>query len=457
MTAAAIDNSMQGQAAIVLGAGISGLAAARLLYRAGAKVTLADDYKSAYEIAAALDIDAVETVGKGGDVSATADVLILSPGISADHPLVRQFLQEGTPILSEIALAASFTEAPILAVTGSNGKSTVATLLNRMMAAGGYRSFLGGNIGVPFSDTLLEERTIDPAKPVHVVEVSSFQAEHLGDFSPTAAIFLNLSPDHLNRYADMQAYGAAKLHLQDNLMEGGWIIYNREDEFFRTAFEDHPRAVPFGLDPGKRGRLAVRKGHVVMGRKKLAPLEELSLPGPHNLSNMLAAATAATLMGVDHGSITQVMRTFQGLAHRLELLATINGINYYNDSKATNIASTRVALASFTGNIVLILGGSSKGGDFGELRDALVEKVRYLVTYGEVGLTVAGQFQGLVPLHYEPQFQAAVNKACDVGRPGDIVLLSPACASYDQFDDFAQRGDAFRMIVSAIEHEQTHA
>ena len=455
MTAAAIDNSMQGQAAIVLGAGISGLAAARLLYRAGAKVTLADDYKSAYEIAAALDIDAVETVGKGGDVSATADVLILSPGISADHPLVRQFLQEGTPILSEIALAASFTEAPILAVTGSNGKSTVATLLNRMMAAGGYRSFLGGNIGVPFSDTLLEERTIDPAKPVHVVEVSSFQAEHLGDFSPTAAIFLNLSPDHLNRYADMQAYGAAKLHLQDNLMEGGWIIYNHEDEFFRTAFEDHPRAVPFGLDPGKRGRLAVRKGHVVMGRKKLAPLEELSLPGPHNLSNMLAAATAATLMGVDHGSITQVMRTFQGLAHRLELLATLNGIHYYNDSKATNIASTRVALASFTGKIVLILGGSSKGGDFGELRDALVEKVRYLVTYGEVGLTIADQFQGLVPLHYEPQFQAAVNKACDVSRPGDIVLLSPACASYDQFDDFAQRGDAFRMMVSAIEHEQT--
>ena len=455
MTAAAIDNSMQGQAAIVLGAGISGLAAARLLYRAGAKVTLADDYKSAYEIAAALDIDAVDTVGKGGDINATADFLILSPGISADHPLVRQFLEEGTPILSEIALAASFTEAPILAVTGSNGKSTVATLLNRMMAAGGYRSFLGGNIGVPFSDTLLEERTIDPAKPVHVVEVSSFQAEHLGDFSPTAAIFLNLSPDHLNRYADMQAYGAAKLHLQDNLMEGGWIIYNHEDEFFRTAFEDHPRAVPFGLDPGKRGRLAVRKGHVVMGRKKLAPLEELSLPGPHNLSNMLAAATAATLMGVDHGSITQVMRTFQGLAHRLELLATINGIHYYNDSKATNIASTRVALASFTGNIVLILGGSSKGGDFGELRDALVEKVRYLVTYGEVGLTIADQFQGLVPLHYEPQFQAAVNKACDVSRPGDIVLLSPACASYDQFDDFAQRGDAFRMMVSAIEHEQT--
>ena len=420
-------------------------------------MTLADDFKSAYEIAAALDIDAVETVGKGGDVSATADVLILSPGISADHPLVRQFLQEGTPILSEIALAASFTEAPILAVTGSNGKSTVATLLNRMMAAGGYRSFLGGNIGIPFSDTLLEERAIDPAKPVHVVEVSSFQAEHLGDFSPTAAIFLNLSPDHLNRYADMQAYGAAKLHLQDNLAEGGWIIYNHEDEFFRTAFEDHPRAVPFGLDPGKRGRLAVRKGHVVMGRKKLAPLEELSLPGPHNLSNMLAAATAATLMGVDHGSITQVMRTFQGLAHRLELLATLNGIHYYNDSKATNIASTRVALASFTGNIVLILGGSSKGSDFSELRDALVEKVRYLVTYGEVGLTLADQFQGLVPLHYEPQFQAAVNKACDVSSPGDIVLLSPACASYDQFDDFAQRGDAFRMLVSAIEHEQTHA
>ncbi|MCH8328386.1 MAG: UDP-N-acetylmuramoyl-L-alanine--D-glutamate ligase, partial [Candidatus Marinimicrobia bacterium] len=364
MSAVAIDNAMQGQAAIVLGAGISGLAAARLLYRAGAKVTLADDFKTAYEMAAALDIDAVETVGKGGDVSASADFLILSPGISDDHPLVRRCLEKGTPILSEIALAASFTEAPILAVTGSNGKSTVATLLSRMMAAGGYRSFLGGNIGVPFSDTLLEEQTIEPVRPIHVVEVSSFQAEHLGDFSPTAAIFLNLSPDHLNRYADMQAYGAAKLHLQDNLMEGGWIVYNHEDAFFRAALEDHPQAVPFGADPGKRGRLAVRKGQVVMGRKKLLPLEELSLPGPHNLSNMLAAATAATLMGVDAGSILQVMRTFQGLAHRLELLATINGVHYYNDSKATNIASTKVALDSFAGNVVLILGGSSKGGDF---------------------------------------------------------------------------------------------
>ncbi|MCH8326986.1 MAG: hypothetical protein IID15_00495 [Candidatus Marinimicrobia bacterium] len=196
---------------------------------------------------------------------------------------------------------------------------------------------------------------------------------------------------------------------------------------------------------------------VVAGRKKLMPVEELSLPGPHNLNNMLAAATAASLMGIAHTSIMQVARTFQGLAHRLELLATINGIHYYNDSKATNIASTRVALDSFPGNIVLILGGSIKGGDFSELRDALTGKVIYLVTYGEAGLTIADQLQGLVPLHYEQQFQAAVNEACEVSSEGDIVLLSPACASYDQFDGFAQRGDAFRAMVLAIEHEQTNA
>lgn len=453
-----IRKTMTGKQALVLGAGLSGLAVTRLLQLAGASVTLVDDHRSSKDIAADLNLTGISVVtGAAVRPDLTGDLLILSPGIPSTHPLVAASIERGTPVLSELELAGTFTAAPIVAVTGSNGKSTVATILHQMMASGGYRSFLGGNIGVPFSETVMEEQTLQPGNPVHVLEVSSFQAERLDTLKPAVAIFLNLSPDHMDRYPDLETYGVAKLNLTRNMGPDDWIVYGHEDDFFRNALEHRPGAVPFGPDVLSDIKLAIHKGWIVVGRKRLLPVADVALPGRHNLSNFLAAATAAILMGVKPADLTQVMRSFQGLPHRLELVASVDGISYYNDSKATNVASTRMALESLSGSIILILGGSDKGAAYHELLTAMDGKVRHLVTYGDVGLRMAEIFQSEVPLNYDKEFPAAVDRAREVSAAGDTVLLSPACASYDQFTGYEQRGDTFRQIVESYQERAIHA
>ncbi len=454
-----IDSSMTGRDILVLGAGRSGLAVCRLLHAAGAKVTLVDDKKSPEAIAGALNLPDVTIVPPGYRASQlTAQALVVSPGIPDSHPVATAFLEQGLPVLSEVEQAGRFTSSPVIAVTGSNGKSTVATLIHRMMASSDFRSFLGGNIGVPFADNVLEEHSLHPASPVHVVEVSSFQAEHLDTFRPQAAVFLNLSPDHLDRYLSLESYGQAKLQLAKNISDDGWVIYNRDDLFFNTAFEGRMGAVPFGSGAPESPWTIHQGKWIAHGGEPVVPVAELVLPGPHNLSNYLAAATAAQLMGAGLSAIVQVMRQFTGLPHRLELVAEIAGVRYYNDSKATNVASTRVALASFSKNIILILGGSDKGAsDYPQLTDQLRKQVKLLITYGAVGLHLAEIYQGVVPIRFEERFTMAVEKAHEAAKPGDLVLLSPASASFDQFADFEQRGETFRQVIESYQQQAIHA
>ncbi len=449
----------QGQEVLVLGAGRSGLAVCRLLHAAGTRVTMVDDRKTRAEIAPALDTTDVTIITAGYmPDKLKAQVLVLSPGIPDTHPLVASFLKQGLPVLSEVEVAGRFTSAPVIAVTGSNGKSTVTTMIHQMMAAGGFRSFLGGNIGVPFADNVLEERKLKPVSPVQVVEVSSFQAEHLARFKPDAAVFLNLSPDHLDRYPGMEAYGQAKLELVRNMDETGWIVYNRDDSFFRTAFKGQKNTVPFASEPTEGSLFACENDWIIHQGERLLPLSELTLPGPHNVMNFLAAASVAHLMDVPAPIIALVMRRFKGLPHRMELIAEVNGLRYYNDSKATNVASTRAALASFDSRIILILGGSDKGAtDYPELSDLISGRVKRLVTYGQVGPRLRELFQGLVPVHFEREFAAAVERAHQAGESGDVVLLAPACASFDQFTSFEERGDTFRQLVLAYQREAVHA
>lgn len=444
---------------LVLGAGRSGLAVCRLLHAVGTSVTLVDDRKTREEMTLARDTPDIAIVTEGYvPDELNAQVLVLSPGIPDTHPLVAAFLARGLPVLSEVELAGRFTSAPVIAVTGSNGKSTVTTMIHRMMAAGGFHSFLGGNIGVPFADNVLEERGLKPVSPVQVVEVSSFQAEHLDRFKPAAAVFLNLSPDHLDRYPSLETYGRAKLQLVKNMDETGWIVYNQDDSFFRTAFEGQERTVPFAPEPAEGALFACENDWVVHRGERLIPLSELTLPGAHNVMNFLAAATTARLMGVEASAAALVIRRFEGLPHRLQLVAEIGGVRYYNDSKATNVASTGAALASFEGNIILILGGSDKGAaDYPELTDLVRSRVKQLLTYGQAGLRLTEIFRGLVPIHFEREFAAAVDQARQVSEPGDVVLLAPACASFDQFASFEERGDTFRRIVHTYQQETVHA
>jgi len=456
---ARITPSLKGQSFLVLGAARSGLAVCRLLHRARATVTLVDDRESQQAVADTLGLPDVRVVAAGyKPADLPADALVLSPGIPDTHPLPHHFIKQGLPIYSEVELAGRFTSAPVVAVTGSNGKSTVTTMVHQMLASGGYRSFLGGNIGMPFAGNVLEEYDLKPSSPVHAVEISSFQAEHLDQFKPKVAVFINLAPDHLDRYPDLTSYGNAKLNLARNLSPEDSLVYNYDDPFFRATLENRPGTVPFSTGAAE-GSVFVRKGAWILYQgKEFVPVKELSLPGPHNLSNFLGAATAAHLMGVSEKAIARVMRQFTGLPHRLELVAEVAGVRYYNDSKATNVASTRVALASFKKNIILILGGSDKGAtDYSDLIDMIRRQVKLLVTYGQVGLRLAEIFQGIVPIQYEDRFEDAVLRAQESASRGNIVLLSPANASFDQFADFEKRGDAFRQIAQFLQSKAIHA
>ncbi len=448
-SAVPLPQTMAGARVAVLGAARSGLAAGRLLQAVGATVILVDDYRDEKGIRATLDLPDVAVITASytpADIA--ADTLVLSPGIPDSHSLVEYFLQQGRAVISEVELAARLTQAPMIAVTGSNGKSTVTTLIHRMLAATGRRSFLGGNIGVPLAANVLDELTLKPARPVHVVEISSFQAEHLDRFEARAAVFLNLSPDHMDRYPDMKSYGRAKLNLAEHIAPGGWIIYNYDDPFFRANLAGREHARPFAVSSLAEALFQLHDGWITRHDTRLVAIEDLALPGPHNLSNFLAAATTARLLEVADHDIVSAAGEFKGLPHRLELVGTVNGVAYYNDSKATNPASTIVALETFDANIILILGGSEKGAtDLESLTRLLRERVKRLITYGQAGLQLAEVFQGVVPLHYELDFAAAVREAAAHSQSGDTVLLSPACASFDQFADFEQRGEAFRELV----------
>ncbi len=452
---APLPQTMAGAHVAVLGAARSGLAACRLLQAVGAAVTLVDDHRDEKSIRAALDLpDVAVLTDSYSPADIAADTLVLSPGIPDSHSLVEYFLKQGREMVSEVELAARLTQAPMIAVTGSNGKSTVTTLIHRMLAATGRRSFLGGNIGVPLAANVLEELTIKPTRPMHVVEISSFQAEHLDRFEARAAVFLNLSPDHLDRYPDMKSYGRAKLNLAEQLAPGGWIIYNWDDPFFRANLAGRAHARPFAASALTEALFQLREGWIIRNDDRLVAVEDLALPGPHNLSNFLAAATTTHLLGVADQDIVSAAGEFKGLPHRLELVGIVNGVTYYNDSKATNPAATGVALETFEGNIILILGGSEKGAtDLEPLTRLLRERAKRLITYGQAGLQLAEVFQGVVPLHYELDFTAAVREAIAHSRSGDTVLLSPACASFDQFADFEQRGETFRGLVRDMQLE----
>lgn len=443
---------------LVLGAARTGVAVCHLLAGMGAILTLIDDNKPVDEVRSILNDLDIEVIGSGyKPAKLSGDFLVLSPGIPDTHPLVASCKQRDIPIFSEIEIAGRVTQAPIVAVTGSNGKSTVTTLIHEMLAASDFRSFIGGNIGLPFSFNVFEELQLQPINPVQVVEISSFQAEHLSQFAPLLVVYLNLSADHMDRYSDMTAYGQAKLMTSAHLAEGGKIVYNHDDEFFSKHFGNRDHTLPFSMEDCPDALYSYHDGWIYSGRNQLIASEDILIPGPHNLSNILAAATAAHQMGATDDAIKLVAARFTGLRHRLELAGEIDGVKYYNDSKATNVASARVALASFTGNIILILGGSDKGAtDYIELADLIKARVKFLITYGEIGMELTQLFRSDLPLSYHQDFSEAVDTARDHAVTGDVVLLSPACASFDQFSDFEARGDYFKQIVRSYMNAENH-
>ncbi|HTS36147.1 MAG TPA: UDP-N-acetylmuramoyl-L-alanine--D-glutamate ligase [Candidatus Solibacter sp.] len=446
---------------LVVGLGKSGVASALFLKKQGARVTVSDTKSGdelRNEIPVLLDNGiTVETGGHGDRTFRGQDLIVVSPGVPVDAPPLVQARSLGESVIGEIELAAQFLPGPIVAITGSNGKTTTTTLAGEIMTAGGLPTLVGGNIGTPA--ILLAERA--HRETVTVLEVSSFQLETVETFRPKVAVVLNVTPDHLDRHRTFEIYAAAKARIFENQHGDDFAVLNADDPTC-VAMAGKTRAKVFWFSRQKEVEQGawVRDGNVVFRsgseQREILLVSEIPLKGAHNLENVLAAVCAGALMGCAPEKIREAVQNFKAVEHRLEFVATINGVDYYNDSKATNVDATIKALESFPANIHLILGGKDKGSDYSVLNNLLRQRVKRVYTIGAAAAKIESQItfpKGEV-VHAET-LENAVRKAHAVATSGDVVLLAPACASFDQFKNYEQRGKIFKEIVGALSGGQS--
>ena len=436
---------MAGARNLVIGLGQTGVSCVRWLRARGEPVAAADSRAAPPGLAAlaALDADAARRVRVhlgGFDLALldSADRLVLSPGVSRSEPLVQAALARGLPVVGDIELFASAKRAPVVAITGTNGKSTVTTLVAAMARAAGCRVLAGGNLGTPALDLLAE-----PDPELYVLELSSFQLESTSSLELLAAAILNLSPDHLDRYASVAEYAAAKARIYAH---AATAIVNLDDPRVATLPRRGQSRVGFSLtradadwslQPGAGGPALARAG------EPLLPLTELRLPGRHNAANALAALAVGAQAGLPLAPMLATLRSFAGLPHRTQWIADRGGVRYVDDSKGTNVGATLAAVAGLDGPLVLIAGGDGKGQDFAPLAAACRGKLRHAVLLGRDREALAQVLEGVCSTEFAADMDAAVAAAARAAQPGDLVLLSPACASLDMFRDYTERGAAF--------------
>lgn len=447
-----MERSLEGRRLGVLGLARSGLAAARLALARGARVYASDAGDSPAAREAAERVRALGGEAETGrhdlERLARCDEIVLSPGIPPTAPVLRDPALAHVPVVAEVELAFRLLDAPVVGITGTNGKTTVTALVSHLLAEAGMDAPAGGNIGTALSELALRESPPEVA----VVEVSSFQLAMTRDFAPRVGVLTNLAPDHLDWYPDVEAYYADKARLFRNATpESAWVL-NAEDARARDLPGGAPgRRYYFRVEtpppPGERGGYLAGDGRLVLrmdGEEPLVHRDELRILGPHNVANALAAALAARLAGAPVEPVRAGLRTFRAPPHRLQPVAEREGVLWINDSKATNLASTRVAVRSMTRPFVLLLGGRHKGEPYDGLLPDLVGRVRAVVAYGEAGETVRRDLAGRVPVErVDGSFEEAVARAARLARPGDAVLLSPACSSFDMFGDYEERGRRF--------------
>ncbi|CAN5842171.1 UDP-N-acetylmuramoyl-L-alanine--D-glutamate ligase [soil metagenome] len=450
--------SLVGERIGVLGLARSGLAAARLALARGAEVYASDAGNSEAAAEAAEQIRRLGGQAETGrhDVEqlSACDRIVLSPGIPPTAAILREPALRSIPIIAEVELACEQLTSSIIGITGTNGKTTVTSILAHILSEGGVHAVAAGNIGNAVSDLALA----DPQPEVVVLEVSSFQLGSMERFAPEMGILTNLAPDHLDRYPSVEAYYADKARLFRNATGQSVWILNGEDAAARELPGDAPGQryyfrIESTLPADERGGYLTGDGWLVLrtdgGDEKLLHRDELKILGPHNIANALAAAIAARLQGMSAATIAEALRSFRALDHRMEPVGEVDGVLWVNDSKATNIASTRVAIRSLDRPVVLLLGGRHKGEPYTELLRDVRERVRCVIAFGEAAARVE---QDLSPqasvARVDGDFEAVVRRAREIARPGDAVLLSPACSSYDMFSDYQERGNRFRTLVT---------
>ena len=452
--------SYQGKSVLVVGAARSGIAAARFLLAHGARVILTDT-KRRDELEPAITslLDTRNNSGKlvlelGGhrdESFRTCDLIMVSPGVPLALPVFELSRKSGIPILAEVELAYRHLQGRIIGITGSNGKTTTTTLVAELLKGAGLKGYAAGNIGTPLIG--LADRT--SPEDIYAVELSSFQLEGIREFRPFIASILNLTPDHMDRYAGFDDYVAAKRRIFMNQQETDFAVLNADDPRTSALASEVP-AIPVTFSRLKTvGHGAfVRNGRVIFrdpqNDSDLFPLDAIALKGAHNLENVLAATSMAILAGAAPESLEESIRKFKGVEHRIEFVSEFNGVQYFNDSKATNVDATIKSLESFPGSILLIAGGRDKEGDFTALRSLVRDRVKHLVLIGEAADKIRKALSDLANTIQAQSMQEAVAVCSRMAEPGDVVLLAPACASFDMFRDYEHRGRAFKEAVHEI-------
>ena len=443
--------TVSGQRVLVVGAARSGLAAAELLVARGAAVTLTDRAATIpgedrlRAIGVALDLG-----GHDAALFTGADLIVTSPGVPPELPPLAAARAAGVPVIGELELASRWLAGKVIAITGTKGKSTTTTLVGRMLEASGLRVLVGGNIGVPLS------AHVEASTPEtwHVVEASSFQLETTVTFHPAIAALLNLSADHLDRHPDEASYAAAKARIFANQAAADWKVLNADQpETLTLAAGTAAREMRYSstrvLDAGVSVRDGVVRYRGEAGDVALAPLSAVRLPGRHMTSNVVAACAISHLAGATPAGMAAALESFTGLEHVLEFVRELDGVRYVNDSKATNIDAAGRAIESFD-DVVVIVGGKYKGGRFEDLAGPLTGRGRGVVAIGEARPLVRAALSDAVPLVEAASMADAVARARELARPGSVVLLAPACSSFDMFSDYAARGRAFKAAVEAL-------
>lgn len=452
---------LRGKRVLVVGLARTGLATALFCAQRGARVT-ATDIRTEKEMGEAVARLRAANVGLelGGHCEATffdQDLIIPSPGVRADAPSLRAARTKGVTIWSEVELASRFLNGRLIGITGSNGKTTTTSLIDHILRSAGFSTILAGNIGTPLISTV--EQSIDTT--ITVAELSSFQLELIETFRANISVFLNLSPDHLDRHGSLDAYGAAKSRIFENQSEADFAVLNADDPATAAFAPNKPQLYWFSRKQRVAQGAFVTADEIVFRQQGLDQAilraSDIPLAGAHNVENVLAAVTATRLAGAEPQAIAAGVRSFAGVEHRLEFVAEIGGVRYYNDSKATNVDATLKALDAFPGRILVILGGKDKGSDYTVLQESLREKAILAVLIGAAADKIGKQIVGSVAIEQARTLGRAVQTAAHASRSGDIVLLAPACSSFDQFENYEHRGRAFKELVHQLEREAASA
>ncbi|KNZ70473.1 UDP-N-acetylmuramoylalanine--D-glutamate ligase [Thermincola ferriacetica] len=448
--------NLKNKRVLVVGIGKSGLAVAGFLAGKGASVTITDK-KARQDLGQAVNsLPKKVTVAAGAYPEVTPDsfdMVVTSPGVPLTEQPLRQALERKVPLLSELELAYRFARSPVVAITGTNGKTTTTTLTGEIFKAAGRRVLVGGNIGLP----LVAEVEKYAREDIIVAEVSSFQLECIHRFKPKVSIILNFTPDHLDRHGTFENYILAKARIFENQGPEDFAVLNFDDPKVAAWAEQVKAQVIFFSRRHKLEKgVYVRQDRIIIdlgqGSKDVCSVKDIFIRGNHNLENALAATAAAAALGVEPEVIAEVLRTFRGVPHRMEHVAEIDGVVYINDSKGTNPDAAMKALDSYDQPLVLIAGGRNKGSDFTAFAAKVREKVRALVVLGECADEIIESMNkvGFSNIYRAHTLEEAVRKAAEVANPGEIVLLSPACASWDMFKDFEQRGEKFKEVVLSL-------